>query len=67
MCVCRLAFYEHLSWHTWEVNEQEETRQQIEILRATLDEEQRFRKQKIEYDSISEKINTFPTRFDLER
>jgi len=48
------------------VKEQEETRQEIESLRVTLDEEQRYRRQKIEYDAIAEKINTFSTRSELD-
>ncbi|KIJ57052.1 hypothetical protein M422DRAFT_23165 [Sphaerobolus stellatus SS14] len=48
------------------LKEQEATRQEIEELRVTLDEEEKFRRQKVEYDKIAEKINTFSTRAELQ-
>ncbi|KAH9899535.1 Tho complex subunit 7-domain-containing protein [Cubamyces lactineus] len=49
------------------VNERSRLRDQIEELKATLEQAQLERKQKIEYDVVAEKINTLPSRTELER
>lgn len=48
------------------VQEQDVIRRQIAELKVTLDEEHMFRKRKIEYDQIAEKINALPSRADSE-
>jgi THO complex subunit 7 len=40
---------------------------QIEQLKTSLEHAQVERKRKIEYDSFAEKINTLPSRVELER
>lgn len=42
-------------------------RGQIEQLKTSLDHAQMSRKRKIEYDSVAEKVNTLPSREELER
>ena len=41
-------------------------RQEISDLKILLEEEQLFRKRKIEYDNTAEKINLLPSRAELE-
>ena len=49
------------------MNERSRLRDQIEELKATLEQAQLERKQKIEYDVVAEKINTLPSRTELEQ
>lgn len=42
-------------------------RDEIEHLKTGLEDEQLQRKRKIEYDAIAEKINTLPSRDELQR
>ncbi|KAI9000713.1 Tho complex subunit 7-domain-containing protein [Trametes punicea] len=48
-------------------DERSRLREQIEELKATLEQAQLERKQKIEYDVIAEKVNTLPSRDELEQ
>ncbi|KAI0776140.1 Tho complex subunit 7-domain-containing protein [Trametes elegans] len=48
-------------------NERSRLKEQIEELKATLEQAQLERKQKIEYDVIAEKVNTLPSRDELEQ
>ncbi|CDO69920.1 hypothetical protein BN946_scf184568.g6 [Trametes cinnabarina] len=48
-------------------NERSRLKQQIEQLKGTLEQAQLERKRKIEYDVIAEKVNTLPTRQELEQ
>ncbi|KAI0650422.1 Tho complex subunit 7-domain-containing protein [Trametes meyenii] len=48
-------------------NERSRLREQIEELKATLEQAQLERKRKIEYDVIAEKVNTLPSRDELEQ
>ncbi|KAI0638504.1 Tho complex subunit 7-domain-containing protein [Trametes polyzona] len=48
-------------------NERSRLRDQIEELKATLEQAQLERKRKIEYDVIAEKVNTLPSRAELEQ
>ncbi|KAI9064849.1 hypothetical protein FKP32DRAFT_1757084 [Trametes sanguinea] len=48
-------------------NERSRLREQIEDLKAALEQAQLERKRKIEYDVIAEKVNTLPTRDELEQ
>ncbi|TBU33020.1 hypothetical protein BD311DRAFT_685227, partial [Dichomitus squalens] len=48
-------------------NEHSRLTGQIEVLKATLDQAQLERKQKIEYDVIAEKVNSLPSRDELEQ
>ena len=45
--------------------DQERLRGEIVQLKAVFEEEQIYRKRKLEYDAIAEKINLFPTRSEL--
>jgi THO complex subunit 7 len=47
-------------------NEHDVLRQEISDLKLALEEEQLFRKRKIEYDVIAEKMNQLPTRAEFE-
>ncbi|KAH9855030.1 Tho complex subunit 7-domain-containing protein [Lenzites betulinus] len=48
-------------------NERSRLKDQIEDLKETLEQAQLERKRKIEYDVIAEKVNTLPTRDELEQ
>ncbi|TBU46015.1 Tho complex subunit 7-domain-containing protein [Dichomitus squalens] len=48
-------------------NEHSRLTGQIEVLKATLEQAQLERKQKIEYDVIAEKVNSLPSRDELEQ
>lgn len=42
-------------------------RGQIEQLKTSLEHAQMVRRRKIEYDTVTEKVNTLPSREELER
>jgi THO complex subunit 7 len=42
-------------------------KEQIEQLKMSLEEAQLVRRRKIEYDLVAEKVNTLPTRDELEQ
>jgi THO complex subunit 7 len=48
------------------VSEHDVLRQEINDLKGALEHEQIFRKRKIEYDVVAEKINQLPSRSDLD-
>ncbi|KDQ15398.1 hypothetical protein BOTBODRAFT_31720 [Botryobasidium botryosum FD-172 SS1] len=47
-------------------NKHDETRQEVVNLKKGLEDAQIFRRRKIEYDVVAEKINTLPSRAELE-
>ena len=47
--------------------EHETLKEQIEELKSTLEHAQLQRRRKIEYDGVAEKVNTLPSREELEQ
>lgn len=61
-----MVFAVHLNQSTLDL-EHNTLRGQIEQLKTSLEEAQITRKRKMEYDLIAEKVNTLPSREELEK
>lgn len=63
----RVSFLKKLSLSYYLIdNEHESLKTQIEELKLALEHAQMLRRRKIEYDVIAEKVNTLPSREELE-
>lgn len=67
LCCVFVTCLRKLTWSSLAIdNEHETLKAQIEELKVALEQAQMLRKRKIEYDVVAEKVNSLPSRDELE-